>query len=115
MAEFLIKNKPATGGESDFQLDDIVMVAEDGAQWGGRELDPARFRIISIPGPRSGFVKYIEPDPATLRDAYPRSMIMVKRFHTAMAREVRNSGIIRKQRRYYVDGSNNLKQKLESV
>ena len=110
MAQILIKNRDATGGPTDFQLDDVVMVAEDSHIWGTKELDPTRFRIVVQPGPRSNYLHLLSPEPASLRDVYPRTMVEVRRLQPAMRHAVRQAPD-KTQRAYKADLLGNITRK----
>lgn len=103
MAQLLIKNRGRLSAwAGDYDLGDIVMVAEDSHQFGAKELDPAVFRVLSIPGTRAQFEHYLSVEPAAMRDMFPASFIASRKYHHVLARITRDEGSIRKQRRYFV-------------
>lgn len=114
MAQLLIKNFPEASSPEDYQLDDIIMVAEDSHQWGARELDPARFRVVSVPGTRADFEHTLASERGGMRDVYPRSMIEVRRLQPKMRDEARNAPI-KQQRTYKHDGVNIVRKPLKEA
>lgn len=103
MAQLLVKNRPrASNWAGDYDLNDIVMVAEDPHVFSAREQDPARFRIVSVPGTRDAVKHYLSPEPPAMRDMFPASFLASRKYHHVLARITRNEGSIRKQRRYFV-------------
>lgn len=100
MAQILVKNRPTTGGELDYTLDDPIAIAEDGfTGWGARELDTARFRIVTLPGNRADYLELLDPEPATVRDIYPRSLLRIRRLRLRLSVETKKSDSPRAYRR----------------
>lgn len=109
MALILVKNRARTGDEFDYDLDDPIMIAEDTfTGWGAKELDTSRFRIVWRVGPRSSHTYLLTPEPATVRDIYPRSMLQARRMRLKLSKEVIKSDSprrLRRQRLYTITGS----------
>jgi hypothetical protein len=110
MAQLLIKNFPESSGAHDYQLDDIVTVAEDSHEWGADELNLALFRIVNIPGARADFEYTLINERGGLRDIYPRSMLRDTKLIHSMRIEARNAPI-KQQRIYRVNGLNQIERK----
>ena len=117
MAQLLVFTRDNTHPDpaedyKEFKIGDVVAVADDAHVWGAAEL-AYPFRVVSVVGLRSAYSHLLKPEPATLRDIYPRSLLQVRRLRYAFGLDFKkNSGRVRRMRKHTISASNIISQKV---